>query len=332
MPISILLLLTACSPAAQPIIPTDRPTHTPTLATIAPESPPASPTHAETPTPAATGGPSPTPLLGPTRTPEGALGLPTRPANPNAPVIEFFRASPEVATPGGSFTLFWSTRNVTEAAIYRLDAEGQRTLVYNVEPYGRQTITLSARERVQVAYELAIGAGAGEAIQRLVIPLACPVPWFFAPAPDSCPIREASATPIIEQPFERGRMFFIEETRQIYVLFNDGSTPRWNVYDDRYNPAIHAERDPAFDQAFAGTGLVQPVARLGYLWRGLDTVRNRLGSGLAPEQRFEGLRQTAPTRDPNYAGREDVFITASDGTVIQLLPNGSQWQILTPSR
>jgi hypothetical protein len=220
---------------------------------------------------------------------------------------------------------------VTEAVIYRLDATGQRTLVYNVEPYGRQTITLSQRERVQVAYELAIGAGAGEAVQRIVIPLACPIPWFFGPAPDSCPVREAEQTVVIEQPFERGRMFYIESEDRVYVLFNDGNTPRWASYDDLYNPDIHPERDDAFDQAIAGTGLVQPVARLGYLWRGLDTVRARLGSGLAPEQRYDGLRQTAPSRDPNFAGREDVFVAASDGTVLQLLPAGSQWQILTPS-
>lgn len=268
--------------------------------------------------------------MGFTRTPDKAVGQPTRPANPNAPIIEFFRASPEFASPGGTFTLFWSTRNVTEAVIYRLDATGQRTLVYNVEPYGSQTITLSARERVQVGYELAIGAGGGEAIQRLIVPLECPILWFFAPSPDSCPIREADQTAIIEQPFERGRMFYLEDDDQIYVLYNDGSTPRWSLHENRYNPAIHPERDPAFDQAFAGTGLLQPSARLGYLWRGLDTVRNRLGSGLAPELRYEGFSQTAPTREESFAGREDVFLTTGDGTVIQLLPNGSQWQILTP--
>lgn len=220
---------------------------------------------------------------------------------------------------------------MTEAVIYRLDATGQRTLVYNVAPYGRQTITLGASERVQVAYELAIGAGAGEAIQRLIVPLECPIAWFFSPSPDSCPIREASPTVVIEQTFERGRMFYVEENDQIYVLFNDGSTPRWGVYDNLYNPNIHPERDPAFDQAFAGTGLVQPAARLGYLWRGLDNVRNRLGSGLAPEQRYDGFRQTAPSRNPDFAGREDIFLSASDGTVIQLLPAASEWQILTPS-
>ena len=75
----------------------------------------------------------------------------------------------------------------------------------------------------------------------------------------------------------------------------------------------------------------QPAARLGYLWRGLDNVRNRLGSGLAPEQRYDGFRQTAPSRNPDFAGREDIFLSASDGTVIQLLPAASEWQILTPS-
>ena len=62
-----------------------------------------------------------------------------------------------------------------------------------------------------------------------------------------------------------------------------------------------------------------------------EMLFDRLGSGTAPELSFEGFYQEAPTRDPAFAGRNDAFITSSDGTVIQLLPAGSQWQIMTPS-
>lgn len=328
----LLAGLAACEPAASPVIPTDRPSPTPTLEPSATHTPDASPTVTETPTAAVTGGPTPTSLLGPTRTPDplGQLQI-TAPANPNAPYIEFFRASPQIANPGGDFTLFWSTRNVPQAVIYRLDRAGQRTLVYNVEPFGRQTITLSARERVQVDYELVIGEGAQAVSQRLTIPLACPIAWFFTPTPDSCPISDADPTVVVEQLFERGRMIYVESENRVYVLFNDGTAPAWSSYENTYRPGIDAERDENFDRAFAGTNFVQPVGRLGLVWRRVDSVRNRLGSGSAPERSFDGFYQEAPTRLAEQAGRSDFFITAGDGAVLQLLPGGGQWQILTPS-
>jgi hypothetical protein len=325
------LLLAGCVPAAPQVIPTARPSATATIITPVPTEATATATLSFTDTPAATGGPSPTPLLGPTRTAAPVDSAPTRAANPNAPVIEFFRSAPEVANPGGTMTLFWSTRNVTQAAIYRLDNSGGRSFVYNVDPTGRQVITLSQRDRVQVTYELVIGNNSGQETQRLVIPLSCPIPWFFAPAPGSCPRREATPTVILEQRFERGRMFYLEDTNTLYVLYNDGSTPAWDDFANRYNPAIHPERDDAFDQTLVGTNFVQPVARLGYVWRGVDAVRNRLGRGLAPETRFDGFTQTAPSLQEPGSGNDDLFIASSDGTVLQILPGGTQWQILTPS-
>ncbi|MFZ2879042.1 MAG: hypothetical protein WA009_05840, partial [Phototrophicaceae bacterium] len=102
-------------------------------------------------------------------------------------------------------------------------------------------------------------------------------------------------------------------------------------YENTYRPGIDAERDENFDRAFAGTNFVQPVGRLGLVWRRVDSVRNRLGSGSAPERSFDGFYQEAPTRLAEQAGRSDFFITAGDGAVLQLLPGGGQWQILTPS-
>lgn len=332
------LCLTACEAGVSAVIPTERPTASPTVESSPTFTPEASPTDAFTPTPAVTGGPTPTPLLGPTRTPDmTAQFQSTRPANPNAPHIEFFRASPAVANPGGDFTLFWSSRNVPQAVIYRLDAAGNRTLVYNVRASGTQRIQLGQNERVQVAYELVIGEGANEVTQQLIIPLACPIAWFFTPPPESCPFRDATQTNIVEQFFERGRLIYVASENRIYALYNDGRTPAWASYQNQYRPGVDPERDDAFDRALAdintaqGTNFVQPVGRLGFLWRGLDNVRNRLGNGTSPELSFDGFYQEAPTRDPANAGRNDIFLASSDAKVIQLLPAGSQWQILTPS-
>ncbi|HEX2622757.1 MAG TPA: hypothetical protein VHL11_21510, partial [Phototrophicaceae bacterium] len=221
---------------------------------------------------------------------------PTRILNPNAPRIEYFAADSATIAPGGEVTLFWSTRNVERAVIYRLDETGQRTLAYNIGPDGRQTINISANERGKVDFVLIVGEGAQEAQQVVSIPISCPIIWFFAPAPEDCPSDEAQNTEIIEQDFERGRMVYLGESNRVYALFNDGRSPAWVDFPNLYDPAIHPERDESFEAALAGTGMVQPVGKLGFVWRGNDTVRTRLGVGLSPETNYDGFVQRAPTR------------------------------------
>ena len=111
------MALTACEAGVAPVIPTERPTASPTIESSATATPDVTDAPTETPTAAVTGGPTPTSLLGPTRTPDmTAQFQATRPANPNAPYIEFFRAL-RPTSPGGSFDLFWSSRNVPAGGI-----------------------------------------------------------------------------------------------------------------------------------------------------------------------------------------------------------------------
>lgn len=229
-------------------------------------------------------------------------------------------------SPGGSLALFWSTRNVSSAAIYQLDAAGQPSLVYNVGPDGNQTITISARLRGEARFRLAIGEGVNRVEETLTVPVTCPVAWFFQPAPLDCPNEAPNETVLTEQLFERGRVVYAADTGRIYALFNDGREPRWASYEDRYDPAIHPERDDAFDRALAGTGFVQAVGRLGFLWRGNDTLRTRLGNATQPEVTFTGFVQTARATE----GGDNLFLSAGGGAILQLLPGGASWQIITP--
>lgn len=250
-------------------------------------------------------------------------------ANPNAPRIEYFRTNVQAVAPGGSLTLFWSTRNVASAAIYQLDQNGQPSLVINVEADGNQNVTVNSRLRGEARFVLAIGEGVNRVEESLTLPITCPVAWFFQPAPSDCPNEEANQTVLVEQVFERGRMIYIVDSNRLYVLFNDGRDPRWASYENRYDPAIHPERDEAFDSALSGTGFVQAVGRLGFLWRGNDVVRSRLGNATAPEITFDGFVQTARTAG-STSGADSLFINSSTGTVLQLLPQGASWQIITP--
>jgi hypothetical protein len=324
--ILLLMLFSGCGATAVQIVPTAQPTATPTP-TNTPTATPArdiTPTVTFTPAPVtATGGPSPTPLFGPASTPLTAA--PTQSSvslNPNAPRIEFFTSDSAVVAPGSTVTLYWSTRGARDAVIYQL-VNNVRNRLWNVGPDGSLPIQTSRRDRGSVDFVLSVGEGAEYTEQTLSVPLACPDVWFFSPPPEACPTGSAQDTPVIEEPFERGRMLHVQKTNLVYSLFNDGFTPSWLVLENRYDPAVHPESDPNFSPP---PGFYQPLRILGFVWRGNDTVRNRLGLATDAESTFSGYAQSSVAPD----GAPTLYISSTDGSVLQLLPQGSAWQIITP--
>ncbi len=317
-----LLLLSGCEASAQMVIPTALPTITATLTPSPTHTPARDVTPTQRPTSQRTAGPSPTPLFGATRTPVvAALITPTRILNPNAPRIEFFTSDVLAIAPGGTVTLYWSVRNVTTAVIYRLNRQGERTQAYNVPADGNLAINTRSSDRGQLDFVLTAGDGANIAEQLLTIPLQCPIAWFFSPSPEDCADAEPENTPLVEQPFERGRMIFAENRNLIYVLFNDGRSPAWLTFENRYDPAIHPERDENAPPEF-----IQPLRELGLVWRGNDAVRTRLGLGAAEATRFDGFIQVLTL----VSGAEELYLSSADGSVLQLLLDGELWQLIVP--
>lgn len=318
-----LLLLAGCEAASLPVVPTARPTETATP-TGAPTRTPgrdATPSPAPTDPPASpTGGPSPTPLFG---LPAEAQPTTSAVVNPNAPRIEFFTTDVLSVAPGDTLNLYWSTRNTTSANIYRMD-RGVRNQLWSVGPDGSLNVPTRRADRGSVEFLLTVGDGAQTAEQVLTIPVRCPDVWFFQPAPNDCPAGPARETRLTEQPFERGRMIYVESTDIIYALLNDGFAPAWIALESRYDPAIHPESEPNF---VPPTGFYQPVKELGFIWRGNDVIRNRLGLGVQPDFSSLGFIQSYVTSQ----GDTTLYISSADGSVLQLLPGGEQWQIITPS-
>jgi hypothetical protein len=271
----------------------------------------------------ATGGPSPTPLFGvAASTSDGATAQPGgNSLNPNAPRIEFFTSDTSAVAPGSMVTLYWSTRGAREAVIYQL-VRGVRNRLWNVGPDGSLPVQTSRGDRGSVEFVLSVGREAEYVEQHLAIPVACPDVWFFQPPPEACPTAPPQDTQLIEEAFERGRLVYIAQNNQIYALFNDGLAPAWLVLDDRYDPATSPESDPSF---VPPAGLYQPLRRLGFVWRGNDTVRNRLGLAIQPESVYNGFVQSSASD-----GAQTLYVSSSDGTVLQLLPQGDSWQIITP--
>jgi len=182
-------------------------------------------------------------------------------------------------------------------------------------------VTISRRDRGQATFLLSAGEGDLETTQSLSIPLSCPDPWFFQPAPDACPAGPAEATTIVEEPFERGRMIYIQSRNRVYALFNDGRAPAWLSFENKYNPAVDKESEESF---IPPPDRFQPIKIIGFVWRGNDVVRNRLGLGTAAETQYDGFIQTVKNGD-----KEDLYLNSSDKSVLQLLPGGDAWQIIT---
>lgn len=317
--ITVSVLLSGCGAGSLPIVPTARPTVTPTatprLAAARPTPLPTTAIPSATP-----GGPSATPLFGPSRTPAAIERTATRAANPNAPRIEFFTADTAGITPGGTITLYWSTRSTTSAVIYRLE-RGVRNQLWNVGADGSLPVVTRRGDRGEVNFLLVVGDGDAEITQGLSIPLTCPDAWFFQPAPETCPSSAARETALVEQPFERGRMVYVTESNLVYALFNDGFAPAWAVFENRFDPAVDPESDPNFPNP---PERYQPLRQLGFLWRGSDTVRNRLGLGVQPEESYISSAQGSTSLD----GATTLYLSSVDGSVLQLLPEGEQWTII----
>jgi hypothetical protein len=321
----LALMLAACAAGETIVVPTARPTETMTPTPTGTRLPGTAVTPTPLPTQpptTPTGGPSPTPLFG-APVVISAQATASRTPNPNAPRIEFFTTNVLSVVPGEAIALFWSARGADTATIYRLDVGGNRTQLWNVGPDGRLDVDTNRRERGQIEFVLSIGEGSNRAEQSLIVPLACPDTWFFQPPPSPCPVGAAVESGLIEQPFERGRMLYVATTNRVYALFNDDVEPAWVVFENRYDPAIHPERDENFPEP---PGLFQPLRALGFVWRGNDRVRNRLGLAIQPEFTYQGFVQAAPS-----GTAELLYATSADGSVLELLPNGESWQIITPS-
>lgn len=323
----LLLILAGCEAAALPVIPTTQPTATITPTVQPSRTPDRDATPTETPVPAdmtPTGGPSPTPLFGGGGTSVAIAATGTRVINPNAPRIEFFTTDVLAVAPGGSVNLYWSTRGVTSANIYRL-VQGVRNQLWPVGPDGSLSVPTRRSDRGSVEFLLTVGNGDQVIEQVLTIPVACPDVWFFQPAPDECPAGPAVETTLIEEPFERGRMMYVQSSNFVYALINDGFAPAWIVVENRFDPAVHPESDPEFALAVP-PGFFQPIRVLGFVWRGNDIVRNRLGLATESEFNYQGFVQTVLLP----SGESTLYISSSDGTVLQLQPEGELWQIITP--
>lgn len=152
-------------------------------------------------------------------------------------------------------------------------------------------------------------------------------------APESC------EGLIIEQSFERGRMFWVgaspEEKCQVehsyapgsgeiwvVILAPNGIAGAWYYFPDEWQPTIDAESDPGLAPP---EGLLQPVRGFGKVWRDFldDNQRAALGWATAPEIAILSEYVYEPSGFTNHSGTlvarpGQHRLVGADGTVYLL--------------
>jgi hypothetical protein len=240
--------------------------------------------------------------------------------------IEFFTTISEAIAPGDNVTLAWSVRGAEEVNIYRLDEEGQRERQWPVDNDGQITVSTNPSRRDAAVFTIVAESGDAFAEDDLIIEVTCGQTWFFEPQPEGCPNQPAIPSLQVEQVFEGGRMIWVADNRQIFVLLNDDLQPSWLQVSDDFQEGDQ-ERD---DSIIPPPGRFQPVRGFGLVWRTNTNLRERLGWAVEPEAAYEGLIQVAgQPENPTV-----VYMRTRDGGIVSLQTGGQSWgfveEVTTP--
>jgi len=253
--------------------------------------------------------------------------MPTIPTETAAPTIHSFTlVSDEMVGEVRRVTLSWDTsggqarlQELTRHRFFQwldVPASGTHTFELRGTVYEDPPISLSV---------LPAGNSDEGVHQIIYLSWACEHSYFFGYVPERCARGPSATTLAGQQDFENGRMLWLSDLDEIFVLYGNGD---WKKYDNRWQ-----EGDPPDDPEIQPPpGLFQPIRGFGDVWRNqnqYDAVRERLGWGVAPEQSYTATYQHSIAES---AGQNILYLTLQDGvTVYQLagydVGQGS-WSIL----
>jgi len=240
--------------------------------------------------------------------------------SPSGPRINAFHADVEIADPGQTILLTWTSQGAISGTLYWLLPTGQFGSYWSVAPNGSMPYAIPETWRNFEHFMLYVNDAEGRTDSAyLNIPLTCPDTWFFEPAPDDCPASPPLYSAGAQQLFEHGVMLWVGEEDRIYVIYDDGGVGAWSAFTDEWN-----EGDPIDDPSIVPPeGFYQPVRGFGLVWREQLNVRERLGWATALEQGYE----TAVQRTSRWK-YNDTYIRALDGGTWRLGPEGGSWEYL----
>jgi hypothetical protein len=142
-----------------------------------------------------------------------------------------------------------------------------------------------------------------------------------------CAAEAGVGTLIAYQPFERGEMFWRQDTRAIYVLSQDGTwatgtwaTGTWATYEDTWYEG-QPDADPAL---VPPQGLSQPVHGFGKVWREqLGGASAAIGWATRPETALDAVIQ---------AFNDGLLLKGEAGALYVLYDDGTWETIKRPKR
>jgi len=270
------------------------------------------------------------PTLPPSTEPPGATEAPPESMTEELSILSFAVTVEDIAD-GKRLAFSWETTGAVEAAI--ISGTSRRfPQRWEVGPDGTYEVELESTgynnpQMILIAYD---GLG-NEVSETIRAEWPCEYDYFFDPAPAACPLYEPSETWAAEQPFENGRMVWLEEVRgetfvtqrQILVFYNDGS---YEQYEDTWTED-QPERDPSIEPP---SGLLQPIRGFGQVWRETDGVWDKLGWATVPELGFDTQwQQRFQESLPSVA-----YVRIFDGRVIEIAgwgwATGSTWEFVSP--
>lgn len=247
-------------------------------------------------------------------------------------------------------TFAWKTRGATSVSIRFVTRPRFFPCWGNLPPNGTEVFQGDAIYPNPGARLFAEDSEGKRVAEDLKVDWPCQHQYFFTaetetdcamPSPRrcSCPRHAAIVTQAAEQPFENGRMIWLQGTDDepsypdtIVVLYDhvvhEGTTNYYQaeVYEDTWTPD-EPDRD---SNLVPSSGLFQPIRGFGKLWRENTSVRERIGWATAPEQGFEGAWQPLETE---HVGGRDVFLRTIDGRVVLFSGywmSGGSWRFVTP--
>ncbi len=213
----------------------------------------------------------------------GVAVVPTATAAPTSGIqIRSFAISPNPVARGGQVTFTWDVTGATTLSITRLSERGQiflEAITGNLAASGSQTYTLPA-DYINRA-EFVLLTNDSQVNQYITVNITCPFSTSFISG--DCPITQQSVTAAY-QSFEGGHMVWNGSTREIFVLYADGTyqtaQDTWTegeVFDDGRTPP---------------EGRFAPARGFGKVWFNDANIRQRLGWATAQEQSYNTTWET----------------------------------------
>ena len=301
---------------------TERPTSTATVT--------ATPGPTDTSAPVSPTPVSPTATREATVTPQPPTEAPITPT-PAGLSIQSFSVDVEDLAQGKRLTFAWRTTGASDVRI--ISGTSMRfPQWWDVDPEGTLTVELASTNFRNPEMQLqASDEQDNQVTESIAVEWPCQYAYFFQPGLEQCPADEPIQSSAAEQPFEGGRMLWLEQVGLegaqpglILVLYDNGS---YEAYQDTWTAG-----EPEIDSLISPPdGFHQPRRGFGKIWRETSGVRGKLGWALAPEQGFNSAWQR-PIAESLSGSR--ALVRTFDGQVIQLwdwgLTNTGHWETVSP--